>query len=157
MIFVTVGTQDKEFKRLLENVDILIEKKVIKDEVIAQIGCTKFKSKNMKTYKYMSNKKIKKLINDSKYVICHGGVGTIIDSLNLNKKIIAVARLKKYGEHVNDHQLEIVKEFEKLGFILDGTNDLENAIKKLKDFKPKKYTSNNENFIKLIENYIDNN
>ena len=157
MIFVTVGTQDKEFGRLLKTVDNLIENNIIKDEVIAQIGCTKFKSKNIKTYKYMSNKKINKLISESKYVICHGGVGTIIDSLNANKKVIAVARLKEYKEHVNDHQLEIVSEFANLNYILDGTYDLEGAILKLKDFKPSKYKSNNENFIKLIEDYIDNN
>ena len=157
MVFVTLGTQDKEFKRLLETVDSLIDKGIIKDEVIAQIGCTKYKSKNMKTYKYMSSKRVLKLISESKYVIAHGGVGTIIDSLNLNKKVIAVARLKKYKEHVNDHQLQIVSEFTNLNYILDGTYDLEGAILKLREFKPSKYKSNNENFIKLIENYIDNN
>ena len=157
MVFVTLGTQDKEFKRLLENVDELIDKGIIKDEVIAQIGCTKYKSKNMKTYKYMSSNRVLKLISESKYVISHGGVGTIIDSLNLNKKIIAVARLKQYKEHVNDHQLQIVSEFAKLNFIIDGTYDLERAILQLKEFKPSKYKSNNENFINLIEDYIDNN
>ena len=84
-------------------------------------------------------------------------MGTIIDSLNLNKKVIAVARLKKFKEHVNDHQLEIVKEFAKEGYILDGTNNLEKQILKVKDFKPKKYQSNNDNFVNLIRDYINNN
>ena len=157
MIFVTLGTQDKEFKRLLTKVDQLINKGIIKDEVIAQVGCTKYSSSNMKIIDYLNRDDVLKYIEQSQYVICHGGVGTIIDSLNLNKKVIAVARLSKYGEHVNDHQLEIVSEFEKDGFIINGTNNLEKAISKLKDFKPKKYKSNNENFVNLISDYIDNN
>ncbi len=157
MIFVTLGTQDKEFKRLLIEVDKLIDKKIIKEEVIAQIGCTKYESSNMKLIDFIDRDDVLKYIKKSNYVICHGGVGTILDSLNLNKKVIAVARLKKYGEHVNDHQLEIIEEFEKCGYIINGSNDLESAISKLADFKPKKYTSNNNNFIKLITDFIDKN
>ena len=157
MLFVTAGTQDKEFKRLFENVEKLIDKGVIKGEVVAQVGSTNFTSKNMKVVKFISNKKVLKYIQDSDYVICHGGVGTIIDSLNCGKKVIACARLKKFKEHVNDHQLEIVNEFAKEGYILDGTYDLENKINNLKKFKPKKYTSNNTNFVNLIRDFINNN
>ena len=157
MVFVTLGTQDKKFKRLLEEVDNLINKNIIEDDVIAQIGCTKYYSEKMKTIDYMDKDEILNYMEQSNYIICHGGVGTIIDALNLNKKVIAVARLKKYKEHVNNHQLEIIKEFTKMGFILDGTDNLEEAIKKLDTFKPKKYSSNNDNFVKLIDDYIENN
>ena len=156
MVFVTLGTQDKEFPRLLEEVENLINKGVIKEKVIAQIGSTGYNSDKIQLIDYLSQKDMLNYIKEAEYIITHGGVGTIIDSLNLEKKVIAVPRLKKYKEHVNDHQLEIVNEFSKLGFIIDGSN-LEQAIYKLDSFIPKKYESNNKNFVNLIENYIDNN
>ena len=156
MVFVTLGTQDKEFPRLLSEVEKLIDKGIIKEDVIAQIGSTRYESNKMKLVDYLSRNDIINYIKNSEYVITHGGVGTIIDSLNLGKKVIAVPREKKYKEHVNDHQLEIVNEFSKLGYILDGTN-LEQALYKLDNFVPNKYNSNNENFVNLIDNYIENN
>ena len=155
MVFVTLGTQDKEFPRLLKEVEKLIDKGIINEEVVAQVGSTNYSSDKIKIVDYLSRNEVLNYIKNSKYVITHGGVGTIIDSINLGKKVIAVPRLKKYKEHVNDHQLEIVNEFSKLGFILDGSN-LEQAIYKLDSFIPKKYKSNNSNFVELIDYYINN-
>ena len=157
MIYVSLGTQDKKFPRLLQEVDKLIDKSIIKDEVVAQIGQTKYESKNMKLYDYLSKEDVLKYMKESRFIITHGGVGTILDALKLNKKVIAVARLKLYKEHVNDHQLQIIREYTKLGYILDGTYDLEKAIFDINDFIPNQYVSNNENFIKQLEDYIDNN
>ena len=157
MILVSLGTQDKEFPRLLKLVEDLIDKGIIKDEVIAQIGQTKYESNKMKLVKFLNKDELLKYIKESKYIITHGGVGTILDSLSLNKKVIAVARLKKYKEHVNDHQLEIIEEFSKEGYIIDGSNNLEEAISKINSFTPKKYKSNNDNFVNIIKEFIDNN
>ena len=157
MVYVSLGTQDKKFPRLLQEVDKMIEKGIIKDEVIAQIGQTKYESKNMKLYDYLSKEDVLKYMKESRFIITHGGVGTILDALKLNKKVIAVARLKLYKEHVNDHQLQIIKEYTKLGYILDGTYDLEKALFDVNEFIPNQYVSNNENFVNLIEEYIKNN
>ncbi len=157
MVYVSLGTQDKKFPRLLKEVDKLIEKGLIKDEVIAQVGQTKYESKNMKIYDFLSQEEVLKYMQESRYIITHGGVGTILDALKLNKKVIAVARLKLYKEHVNDHQLQIIKEYTKLGYILDGTYDLEKAIFDLNEFIPNQYVSNNDNFTNLLEDYIDHN
>ena len=156
MVFVTLGTQDKAFKRLLEMVDKAIDDKLITDEVIAQIGITKYESKNIKTFSFTSKEEMQKYIEKADYIITHGGVGTIFDSIKHDKKIIAVARLSKYKEHHNDHQLQVIKDFSNKGYILDG-NNLEEAIKKIPSFKPKKYESNNLNFINKLEEYIENN
>lgn len=157
MIYVSLGTQDKKFPRLLQEVDKLIDKGIIKDEVVAQIGQTKYESKNMKLYDYLSKEDVLKYMKESRFIITHGGVGTILDALKLNKKVIAVARLKLYKEHVNDHQLQIIREYTKLGYILDGTYDLEKAIFDVNDFTPNQYVSNNENFVNQIDEYIKNN
>ena len=157
MIFVILGTQDKQFTRLLDDVEKCIKKGLIKEKVIVQAGHTKYESKNMEIFDFVNPSDMKDYIKKSKYIITHGGVGSILDSLKCNKKVIAVARLSKYKEHTNDHQLQIIDEFTKLGYIIDGSNNLEKAIKNLDNFKLNKYQSNNENFIKLISDYIDNN
>lgn len=156
MILVTLGTQDKEFPRLLKSVDECIQLKLINKPVIVQAGNTKYQSKNMEIHDFLSPKELTKYIKESDYIIMHGGVGSIFNALNYHKKIIAVARLKKYQEHVNNHQLEIIKEFSQESFLIDGTYDLKSAIKKLDGFTPKTYKSNNANFVKLITEYIDN-
>ena len=100
MILVALGTQDKEFKRLLIEVERLIQIGKIKGEVIAQVGNTKFKSDKMKIIEFTNPKEMNNLIKNADYIITHGGVGTIIDGINFGKKIIAVPRLNKYKEHV---------------------------------------------------------
>ena len=158
MIFVILGTQDKEFTRLLKQVEKEIKKGNIKDKVIVQAGSTKYKSEYMEILDYISMNEFKNYIKKSDYIITHGGVGTILDALLLNKKIIAVPRLSKYKEHENDHQVQIIEEFSNMGYIIDGSrlNKLDESINKLNTFIPKSYKSNNKNMINLIENYIDN-
>lgn len=157
MILITLGTQDKDFSRLLKAVDKEIEKGNIKEEVIVQAGYTKYESKNMKIFDLIETKEFEKLIKKCDILITHGGVGSILTGIKNNKKVIAAARLKKYKEHTNDHQKQIIKEFVKRGYILelDNFNNLDNLLKEVKKFKPVKYKSNNKEFIKLIDNYIN--
>jgi len=158
MILVTLGTQDKKFTRLLDAVQKQIDNGNIKDEVIVQAGCTKYESKDMKIFDLIDQEEFKKLISECDLLITHGGVGSILTGLKNNKKVIAAARLSKYKEHMNDHQLQIIEKFTKSGYILE-LNDfdkLDEVIKKSKKFKPKKYQSNTDNMVKLISDYIDN-
>ena len=159
MILVTLGTQDKEFTRLLKEIDKLISKKIIKDEVIVQAGYTKYESKNMKVFDYVDSDVFNNYVEKADLIICHAGVGTIFDCIKKNKKVIVVPRLAKFNEHNNDHQLEITKEFEKKGYVLSvyDIKDLEKVIDKSKKFKPNKFVSNNKNMVKLIGGYIDSN
>ena len=131
MIFVTLGTQDKSFKRLLEAVDREIVNGNIKDKVIVQAGYTEYESKNMEIYKLIPMDEFDKYIKECDLLITHAGVGSIMTGLNNNKKIIAAARLSEYGEHNNDHQKEIATEFSKLGYImyLENFNELGNLEK----------------------------
>lgn len=159
MIFVTLGTQDKSFERLLKEIDRCIDKGIIKDKVVVQAGHTKYESKNMEIFSEVSKDEFERLMDSCDLLITHGGVGSIFDGLKRDKKIIAVPRLKKYNEHTNDHQLEIVSEFSKSGYLLALTNMtmLPKLIEKARSFKPKKYKSNNEVFTKYLEDYVDNN
>ena len=157
MIFVTLGTQDKPFNRLLEAIDREIDNGNIKGEVVVQAGCTKYESKNMKIFDLIPMDDFDKLMGECDYLITHGGVGSIVGGLNKDKKVIAVPRLEKYGEHVNDHQLQIIENFDKMGYII-GCVDLDklgDKIKEIKKFKPNKYKSNRDNMVKLVCDLID--
>ena len=159
MILVTLGTQDKTFPRLLEAIQKQIDKGNIKDKVIVQAGSTKFESNDMEIFDLIDREDFANLIKECDLLITHGGVGSIITGLKNNKKIIAAPRLEKYGEHTNDHQLQIIEKFSDSGFIIPlyDFDKLDKIIKEIYKFKPKKYKSNTNNMIKLLEDYIDNN
>jgi len=157
MVFVILGTQDKEFPRLLKAVDREIEKGNIKEKVIVQAGCTKYESKNMEIFDLLPLPEFEKTMDKADLIITHGGAGSILDAIKRGKKIIAAPRLAKYKEHHNDHQKQIISEFAKQGYILElkDFNKLDKLIEKSKKFKPKKFESNTNNMIKLIEEYIE--
>ena len=157
MILVILGTQDKPFVRLLEAVDREIKKGVIKDKVIVQAGQTEYHSDNMEIFDLLPAPEFEKLIKKANLIITHGGVGTILSGIKNKKKIIAVPRRAEFKEHHNDHQMQIVNEFSKEGYIIElkDLNKLEEAIKNSEKFVPKRFESNTNNMIKLIENYIE--
>ena len=159
MIFVTLGTQDKVFTRLLKDIDNEIEKGKIKEKVIVQAGYTKYSSKNMTIFDLLDKDDFDKYIKECDLLITHGGVGSILTGLKNNKKVIAAPRLAKYNEHMNDHQKQIIEKFSNAGYILayNEGDDLGKIIEKSKEFKPKKYISNTDNMIKIITDFIDNN
>ncbi|MBQ9018999.1 MAG: GtrA family protein [Bacilli bacterium] len=157
MILVILGTQDKEFPRLLEAVDKEIKRGNIKEKVVVQAGQTKYESDNMEIFDLISAPDFDKLMDKADIVITHGGVGSILSAVKKGKKIIAAARLSKYKEHHNDHQKQIIKEFADQGYLLElkDFNKLDKMLEKIKKFKPKKFVSNTDNMVNLIENYIE--
>lgn len=157
MTLVILGTQDKTFERLLKAIEKQIKLGNLEGDVIVQAGSTKYESKYMKIFDYIPMEQFDEYIKEADLVIAHGGVGTILSSIRKNKKVIAVPRLSKYKEHENDHQLEIVSEFTKRGYIIPcyDLKKIDESIKKIKEFEPKKYRSNNRKMLNIIENYID--
>lgn len=157
MILVLLGTQNNSFHRLLEKIDELIESKVITENVIVQAGHTKYESKNMKILDLIPKEELEKYQEKASFIITHGGVGSIITSIEKQKKVIAVARQHQYGEHVNDHQKDIVQLFDEKSYII-GINDvdkLKKAIEKIRKFTPKKYEHNNEKMLRIIDEFIE--
>ena len=157
MIFVTLGTEDKDFSRLLKAIDKEIEKGTIKEKVIVQAGHTKYESKNMEIFDLIPTDEFNEIIEKCDLIITHGGVGNILSAIKKNKPVIAAARLKKFKEHTNDHQKQIIGEFSKQGYILElrDFGKVGKMIEKAKTFKAKKFKSNTNNMIKLIEDYIE--
>jgi len=161
MILVTLGTQDKAFIRILQDIDKEIRKGNIKEKVIVQAGYSlnKYKTDNMEMFDLIDREEFNKLVSNCTLLITHGGVGSILTGLKAGKKVIATPRLAKYKEHINDHQVQIVNEFSKKGYILayNEGDKLSDILEKAKKFKPEKYVSNTDNLIKIIKDFIDNN
>lgn len=157
MIFVTVGTQDKPFTRLIKAIDDAVKEDKITDEVVVQAGATKYESEAINVLNYVAFEEFNNLLKKADIIITHGGVGSILNAVKLGKKVIAVPRLKKYDEHINDHQLQVIEKMTKDGYILSTENEkkLPDKIKEIENFEPKVYTSNTENFIANFKKLLD--
>ena len=153
MIFVTLGTQDKPFVRLLD----ILEHSSLTDEIIVQAGYTDYQSKKMKIYKYLDKDDFERYMEEADIVIAHAGVGTILSALNKHKKVLVVPRLAKLGEHTNDHQLQIAEAFSKQNYIMEllADDDFEEVFKRLMNFKPQEFNSNNSLFVSKLRDYLE--
>lgn len=137
MVFITLGTQGNQFSRCLDMVEELIEKENPPYKFVAQVGNTKYNSQRIEILDYVPETKFKELIGQADVVISHAGSGAIFNAIKQGKKVIAVARLHKYNEMANDHQLELVHKLSESGYILNGTYSIVDAWKKLDKFIPR--------------------
>lgn len=149
MVFVTVGTQKQDFSRIFKLVEN--SKELQNEEINAQVGYSNFKSEKINVFNFVDPVIYSEMVENAEIVICHGGVGSIFDALLKKKKVIAVPRLKKYGEHVNDHQEEICEALEKEKNILwykDG-EDFDEYIRRIRMDSFLEYISNDDFLEKL--------
>lgn len=152
MIFVILGTQDKKFNRLIE----MVLKLDIDEEIVIQSGCSDVFSDKVKYFKYLDKDSFDDYIKKADLIITHGGVGSIMSALSYRKKVIAVPRLKKYQEHQNDHQLDIVDNFYLRNYIFkcNEEDDLKLLITKIKTHQFENFNSNNDHFVSKLNNYL---
>ena len=157
MIFVTLGSQKFQFNRLLIELDKLVEEEKICNDIFAQIGYSDYKPKNYEFKEFLDREQFAEFMDKCDTVITHGGTGAIVGAVKRDKKVIAVPRLAKFGEHVDDHQLQIIDQFTNMNFIVGvkDTNEIYEALELLKTIEFKKYISNTENIINEIEKYIN--
>jgi len=87
MILVLLGTQNNSFHRLLEKMEACIQKKIITEEVVVQAGYTKYETEKMKVFDFLPKEELEELQKEAKYIITHGGVGSIIQSITKEKKV----------------------------------------------------------------------
>lgn len=137
LIFVTVGSRNYPFDRLFVELDKLVEEGVIKEEIFAQIGTSSYKPKHFSYKDFISPEEFEEKMNASTFVISHGASGSIMKALNAGKKVIAVTRLEKYGEHINDHQIQNNEAFGTNGYVLPvfEMDELKDAIIKIQTGK----------------------
>ena len=107
MIVVTVGNDPRDFSRLVKKVDEIAPR--VPSEIVIQKGYSSYRPKNTKYFDFVPINTAKKQIKNSELVISHAGIGTIILCKEHGIPLIILPRRKKYGEHMNDHQMEIAQ------------------------------------------------
>lgn len=109
MIFVTVGTHEQSFNRLIKKVDDLVANGDIKEKVIVQTGFSTYVPKHCEAHKMMSFDEMQQALKNARIVITHGGPSSFIEALQFGKVPIVVPRQEKFNEHVNNHQVDFTK------------------------------------------------
>lgn len=159
MIFVTVGSQKFQFNRLLQKIDELKGEGIITEEVFAQTGASDYIPQNYTYENFLDRAAFAQKISECDKVITHGGTGVIIGAVKKGKKVLAVPRLAKFGEHVDDHQLQLLKQFDELGIIIAcyELDELGDKYKELCETQLNPYTSNTTAVIESIDQFIQSN
>lgn len=136
MIFVTVGSRNYPFDRLFRKLDELYEDGTLSDKIFAQIGTSTYQPKHYEYKDFISQEEFMKRVEEADIVVSHGASGSIMKALNAGKKVIAVTRLEKYGEHINDHQIQNNDAFGSNGYVLVADlelNELGECFQKIID------------------------
>ena len=134
MIFVTVGTHEQPFNRLIQKIDELKENGTIQEDVIIQTGFSTYEPKYCQWSKLIPYQQMIKNVEDARIVITHGGPASFVMPLQIGKTPIVVPRQYQYNEHVNDHQVEFARNVaERMGTIIP-VEDIEKLEEVITDY-----------------------
>ena len=140
MIFLTVGTCPQQFDRLVQAIDMAVRDGLVSDDIFAQTGACNYQPMHMKFADMLEKSEFDAIFKDADSIIGHAGMGTISMALDQDKPILVAARMSRYKEHVNDHQVSTANMFEKLGHVLVAhkMDELPQKINELSTFIPAK-------------------
>ena len=158
-ILICVGASEYGFERLLKIVDELCdEKKLDGKHIISQLGSSSYLPHNFKYFKLIGRNEYEKYVEQADVIISHAGTGSVIPPLKKGKKVIVFPRRECYGEHLDDHQLELANIFTQNGYTLCATNkaELQNCLSNIKNFVPRPFESNTRNMNKMTIDFIEN-
>ena len=160
MIFVTVGTHEQPFNRLIQKIDQLKASGAIQEDVIMQTGFSTYEPKSCQWQKLFPYGEIVSNVEQARIVITHGGPSSFIMPLQMGKIPVVVPRKKQFDEHVNDHQAEfaravaerhgniiVVEDVETLGDILKNYDSIIQTM-------PTGLKSNNAEFNQKLEQIV---
>lgn len=156
MIFLTVGTQFP-FDRLVKSVDGVISEDGFEGEIFAQIGESSYQPCNFEAVSFLEKHLLDECMRKASAIISHAGVGTITLALDYNKPILVMPRMKRFKEHVNDHQVCLARKFEKLGHILVAYEETElpAKIKQLETFVPHRRKAQPQAIVQRIAQFLN--
>ena len=159
MIFVTVGTHEQPFNRLVEYMDKWAE--IHDEKVVIQTGFSTYEPKNAKWQKLFSYAEMNKLVSKARIVITHGGPSSFIMPLQIGKIPIVVPRKYEFDEHVNNHQVDFCDQVARRQGNIIVVEDIKELKKTLENYgtivenKMNGISSNNERFCKEFEKIVN--
>lgn len=157
MIFLTVGTQFP-LDRLVKAVDETIGRGLLDEEIWAQIGQSSYQPRNfIKSTDFLDKQLFDQWMEKASKVISHAGIGSITMALDASKPLLVMPRRRKYGEVVNDHQVDIARKFEQFGYLLAAydVEELPEKIEALKSFVPQKRNIHPEKVAERISRFLN--
>ncbi len=161
MIFVTVGTHEQQFNRLVKYIDELKSSGKIEEDVIIQTGYSTYEPQSCSWSDFFTYRQMEEHVNNARIVITHGGPSSFIAPLRIGKVPIVVPRQAEFGEHVNNHQLEFCEAVQKRQgniLLVKDIIDLGNVIReydKLVESMPAELKSNNARFCGELEKMVN--
>jgi len=126
MIFVSVGTHEDPFDRMLNAVYGL----ELDEELVVQYGPSSVRCERAREHEYLAFDEVVECIRSARAVVMHAGVGSVMISLANGKRPIVMARRHEFGEHVDDHQVELARRMEASGLVtfVDDAESLRAAL-----------------------------
>lgn len=155
MLFVTVGTQFP-FDRLVRAVDAACAAGLIDEPVVAQIGNSFYRPRHMNHVAEVAKNQYDDYFRQASAIIGHAGIGTISMAMRLNKPLLVMPRLAKYGEVVHDHQVDTAEKFGSAGHILVAQDELKlpQKILELRTFVPVPRTAQPEMVVARVMQFL---
>lgn len=152
MIFVTIGMHSIGFERLIKKMDEIAGR--LKEEVIMQIGTTKYTPQNATYFRFKPYPEIQRLCRRARVIVAHGGTGSVITALEQGTPIIVVPRLKEYGEVIDNQQIDFVEAMAQGWWVIPvyDLNELETVLQK-EEFAHRQLEKK-QKLVNTLRNYI---
>lgn len=159
MIFVTVGTHEQPFNRLVQQIDQLKGLSIFEDEVIIQKGYSTFVPQHCRCFDVLPYEKMLEYQQNARIIITHGGPASFIYPLSIGKIPIVVPRQKQYSEHVNDHQLEFCRQLKERNFPIILIEEIKDLSERILNYnggmEGKEFYSHNVDFVEKFKSIVD--
>jgi UDP-N-acetylglucosamine transferase subunit ALG13 len=157
MILVVLGTWEMPFTRPLIEIEHAVKDGVIAEPIVVQCGNTIYPSSYMTMTPFFGQQELERMYEQATLIICQAGVGSIMLGLKKQKRVVSIARIAELDEHIDDHQLEILGVFSKLGAVLpwQGSGDLTDVLRRAVTFVPAPYPFGEEKISRTILTYLN--
>ena len=154
MWFLTVGMHEGGFVRLVRAADDLAAQG--KQEIVAQIADTPYRPRHLRWFRYASDERMVRIASAADVVIAHCGAGSVLLALRLRKPLVVVPRLRRFGEHHDDHQLQLARYLGKQGsaVVVEDEKELEAAVESAKPPPPVDSAEHRKKLIAYIESIL---
>ncbi len=156
MIFVCVGSRNYQFNRLLMAIDRSIEAGEITQPVFAQIGGSTYEPQHFNWERFLDKNRFDELQDEASLIVSHGGTGALIGALKKGKRVVVAPRLAKYGEHTDDHQLQISGVLASEGYVHEvlDLNELGIVIQRALQGAPPRVWQKPSKVLSLVEAFL---
>ena len=154
MIYVTVGTMFLDFPRLIGAMDAIAAN--TGERVVVQIGLGKTFPEHCEHFGFKPREEVLALQREARVIVCHAGIGSVLDALHVRRPFIVVPRRKRFNEHMNDHQMDLAQAIERRGWGLAVYNieDLPTACATPKPF-PAHYQPGKEPLVAAVRGFVE--